>query len=115
MMLWFAGVRPAVSPAAFAPAEPAVPVPPAERGAGSPPGAACSADEADVPDEAPPPAHAVRSRQPASRMAQPSAQRRGLTMLVMHVGRHRPVCGSGGDDNDSGTSDNHCRDCSEDG
>src|SRR5215475_14760613 len=113
-MLWLAGVRPAVRPAAFS-AELVVPVPAAERGAGSPAWAAPAAEEAAEPDDAPPPAHAVRSRQPASRMAPPSAQRRGLTMLVMHVGRHRRVCGSGADDNDSGTSDNHCRDCSEDG
>src|SRR5215467_13025520 len=108
MMFWFAGVSPAVSPAGLVPADPVAPS--AERAGCSVPGAGCPAAE-----EAPPPAHAVRSRQPASRMAPPSAQRRGVTMLVMHVGRRRRVCGSGADDNDYGTGDNQIRDCSEDG
>src|SRR5215471_5976861 len=113
MMFWFAGVSPAVSPAGLVPADPVAPS--AERAGCSVPGAGCPAAEEDEPEEAPPPAHAVRSRQPASRMAPPSAQRREVTMLVMHVGRRRRVRGSGADDNDSGTGDNQIRDCSEDG
>src|ERR1700739_3437502 len=104
MMFWFTGVRPAVSPAALAPREPAVLVPPAELATPFPadecrpgsPAAACGSEVRDAADGAPPPAHAVRSRQPASRMAPPSAQRRGLTMLVMHVGRRGRAHGSGG-------------------